>query len=138
MANNRYKFLTEKDEYEIFNLVRNAFLSAHNGRDVEKIINALLTTDERIKIGRRIKIAEMMILGTTGEDIMGTLHVGRNSVTLVSKHLDRYQEGFELILKRQKKVEKAYKEKAHRLSGGSRLILKKKRYTGFKRKDVKM
>ena len=38
MANNRYKFLTEKDEYEIFNLVRNAFLSAHNGRDVEKSV----------------------------------------------------------------------------------------------------
>ncbi len=137
MANNRYKFLTEKEEYEIANHVRNAFLAAQNGKDVQEIISALLTTDEEIKIGRRIQIAYMMISGFTGEEIMNTLHVGRNSVTLISKHLSRYPKGFELINERQKKVEKTYKDKSYKSRGGSRLVFKKKEYAGFTRKDVK-
>lgn len=137
MANNRYKFLTEEEEYETSNLLRNAFLAGKDGRDVNEIINGLLTTDEKIKLGRRIKIALMMLSGFSGEEIMDFLHVGRNSVTLVSKHLDKYPKCFELIKTREKKVDGNYKKKSYRKIGSSKMIFKHKEHTGFKRKDVK-
>lgn len=137
MANNRYKFLTTEEEYEVTNLLRNAFLAAKDGNDVDEIINGLLTTDEKIKIGRRIKMAFMMLSGFSGEEIMSFLHVGRNSITLVSKHLDKYSKCFELIKIREKKVDDIYKEKSYKKTGGSKVIHKKKTYTGFIRKNVK-
>ncbi len=135
--NNRYKFLLDNDEYEITNLVKNALLAAQNGKDVEEVMNALLTTDEKIKIGRRIQIASMILSGSTGEEIKDLLKVGRNTITLVAKHLDRYPKGFELVNERKKKVEKEYEKKKYRKVGGSTLVFKKKEYTGFTRKDVK-
>lgn len=135
--NNRYKFLLDNEEYEITNLVRNALLAARDGKDVDKIMNAILTTDEKIKIGRRIQLASMIISGMTGQEIKEILKVGRNTITLVSKHLNKYPKGFELILARQKKVEKDFEKKAYRKVGGSKLVHKKKEYTGFTRKDAK-
>jgi len=136
MANNRYKFLTKNDEYEITNLVRNAFLAAKDGKDVENVINGLLTTDEKLKIGRRIQVASMIIGGFSGEEIMKLLSVGRNTITLVSKHLSNYPKCFELVNLRSKKVEKTYKEKSYKKMGGSQLVFKKRKYTGFTRKEV--
>jgi Trp operon repressor len=135
--NNRYKFLLDNDEYEITNLVRNALLAAGDGEDVNEIMNAILTTDEKIKIGRRIQIASMIFSGMNGQEIKEILKVGRNTITLVSKHLDKYQKGFELILDRQKKVEKEFGKKAYKKVGGSKLVHKKKEYTGLTRKDIK-
>lgn len=137
MINNRYNFLDKKEEYEITNLVRDAFLTAKDGHDVSDVINGLLTTDEKIKIGRRIQVAFMILSGSSGEEIKESLHVGRNTITLVSKHLANYPKCFELLNTRRKKVEKTYKEKAFRKIGGSTLVFKRKEYIGFTRKDIK-
>lgn len=94
--NNRYKFISERDEYEATNLVKNAFLAAKDGQDVDQLINGLLTTDEKIKIGRRIQIAEALMFGMSGEEIKDILNVGRDTITLVAKHISRYPKGFEL------------------------------------------
>lgn len=135
--NNRYKFLTTRDEYEVTNLVRDAFLSAKNGQDVNSVINGLLTTDEMIKIGRRIQIASMLRGGSTGDEIKDFLKVGKDTITLVAKHLARYPECFELISERKRKMEKEVESKKYKKHGGSTLWHKKKEYTGFTRKDVK-
>lgn len=134
--NIRYRFITSKDEQEAKNDVKNAFLAAKNGQDVEQIINALLTTDETIKLGRRIQIASMLMRGMTGEDIKSILKVGRNTITLVVKHIAAYPDGFTLIKNREKKVAETYEKKKFRKVGGSTLVFKKKEYTGFKRSDV--
>lgn len=135
--NIRYRFLSSKDEYDATNMVKSAFLAAKNSRDVEEIVNAILTTDEIIKVGRRIQIANMLAAGKTGEEIKTNLGVGRDTITKVSKHLAKYPAGFELIYERFQKVEKVYKDKSYRKVGGSQLVFKKRVYTGFKRKDVK-
>lgn len=41
----RYKFLKKEDIYQAFNRLRDAFLSAKDGNEVEEIINGLLTRD---------------------------------------------------------------------------------------------
>ena len=133
----RYKFLNKEDVYESLNKLRDAFLAAKDGNEVEEIINGLLTHDEKLKIGRRILIAEYLKSGFKFEDIVRYLKVGKNTIVTVMKSLDQHPSYIELISKRREKVDKEYKKKSYLLSGGSKLIFKKREYTGFKRKDVK-
>ena len=133
----RYRFLTKENVYEALNRLRDAFLAAKDGDEVNKIINGLLTHDERLKIGRRILIAESIKLGMSIHAIAKELKVGKNTVLSVMRSLDEDPTYLDLISERIKKVEKEYQGKKYREVGGSTLIFKKKEYTGFKRKDVK-
>jgi len=132
----RYKFLQKEDVYEALNKVRDAFLAANDGNDVEQIMNGILTFDERMKIGRRIQIAEYLLQDLRTEEIQSFLKVGRTTIAQVAKNLEDYEKCFHLISARNKKVGKVYKTKSHRLVGGSTKIFKTKEYTGFKRKNV--
>jgi len=133
----RYSFLTNDDIYEALNRLRDAFLAAKDGVEVEEVINAILTTDERIRIGRRIIISEYLLEGLTADEIVNMLQVGKTTIMSVSKSIETHEKGFNLIKNRQKQVEKVYKKKNIRLEGASEKIIKSKVYTGFKRKAVK-
>ena len=133
----RYKFLTDKDVFESFNKLRDAFLSSQDGNEVEKIIHGLLTTDEKLKIGRRILIADALLSGMKIDDITLVLRVGKTTITQVARSLDNDSSWHSLISRRGKKVEKEYNSKKYNYSGGSKLVYKKKSYSGFRRKDVK-
>lgn len=132
----RYKFLQKEQVFDALNRLREAFLAAKNGAEVEEIINGILTFDEKLKIGRRIIIASYLKEGYSFEEIAKTLKVGKNTVVSVMKNLDEHPDFFNLINQRKKKVENEYNRKKYRLIGGSKLLFKKKEYTGFKRKDV--
>ena len=132
----RYKFLVKEEVYEALDKVRDALLAARDGNDVEEIMKGILTFDERMKIGRRILIAEYILAGVPFHDITRMLKVGKTTIGLVSKNLDDYTKCFELIKSRRGKVENEFKKKAYVSRGGSKLIFKRKEYTGFKRKDV--
>lgn len=132
----RYKFLEKDDVYSALNKVRDAFLAAKDGNDVEQIINGVLTFDERMKMGRRILIAEYLLNDFKIEDIQNILRVGKTTIAQVARNLEQYEKCFQLIRSRNKKVEKVYKDKSHRLIGGSTKVFKKREYTGFRRKDV--
>lgn len=132
----RYKFLQKEDVYEALNKVRDALLAAKDGNDVEQLMNGLLTFDERMKIGRRIQIAECLLNDFRTEEIQSFLKVGRTTIAQVAKNLEDYEKCFQLISARNKKVEKVYKAKSHRLIGGSTKVFKTREYTGFKRKNV--
>lgn len=132
----RYKFLKKEDIYEALNRLRDAFLAAKDGNEVEEIMNGLLSTDEKLKIGRRILVAEYLKAGMKFETIVKTLKVGKNTIISVMKNLENYPDFIELINKRTHKVEKEYSKKKYNLIGASKLVYKKKTYSGFKRKDV--
>ena len=132
----RYKFLQKEHVYEALNKVRDALLAANNGNDVEQLMNGLLTFDERMKIGRRIQIAECLLNDFRTQEIQSLLKVGRTTIAQVAKNLEDYEKCFHLISARNKKVEKVYKAKSHRLVGGSTKVFKTREYTGFKRKNV--
>lgn len=133
----RYNFLEKADVHMALNRVRDAFLAAKDGEDVEQIINGVTTFDERMKIGRRILIAQYLLNGTRIEDIQIELKVGRSTIAYVSRNIDDYEKCFSLISKRSDNVEKEYKKKSYKETGGSSLVFKKKTYTGFKRKNVR-
>lgn len=132
----RYKFLDKEEIYAALNRLRDAFLAAKNGLEVEEIIKGILTTDERLKIGRRIIIAECIRTGMGLDEIVDTLKVGKSTIMYVMRKLDQNPKFIDLILARQKRVESEYSKRRYRLIGSSYQVFKKKEYTGFKRKDV--
>jgi uncharacterized protein YerC len=133
----RYNFLSKTSIFEALNKLRAAFLAAKNGDEVDNIIGGVLTNDERLKIGRRIQIAQLLQEGLTYQDIIDELKVGVHTIKLVDDKLFKNPHCFDLINKREEKVEKEYNIKAYVKAGGSKLIFKRKEYTGFKRKNVK-
>ncbi|KKS70227.1 MAG: hypothetical protein UV41_C0032G0005 [Candidatus Daviesbacteria bacterium GW2011_GWA2_42_7] len=133
----RYKRLNERDVFEAFNKVRDSFLAAKDGNEVNKIIDGLLTHDEKLKIGRRVIIANFLKSGISIDSIVRELKVGIATVMHVSRRFEKYRECFDLIEKRRKEVEEEYDKKKYRTVGGSKKVFKTKEYTGFKRKDVK-
>ena len=132
----RYSFLAKDDIYEAINSLRDAFLAAHNDSDVEEIINAVLTQDEKVRVGRRIIIAGLLKSNLTIEEIVNLLKVGNNTVMAVARSLEAHEAGFKLLEQRKKRVENEYQRKKYKSIGGSTKIFKEKVYTGFKRKDV--
>src|SRR3989344_4544747 len=104
----RYNRLNQTDVYEAFNRLRDVFLAAKNGHEVDKVTNGLLTHDEKLKIGRRIIIAEYLLANMPMEQIVRELKVGMNTVIHVARRLEKYRECFDLIETRRKAVEKEY------------------------------
>lgn len=133
----RYRFLTKESVYSALNKLRNAFLAAKDGNEVEEIIKGILTQDERLKIGRRIQIAQLIKMEITYDQIARELKVGKQTVLAVEKKLSNYPLAFELVNRRERKVEGVFKKEAYIKSGGSKLLRKRVEYTGFTRKDVK-
>ncbi len=132
----RYAFLSKEAAYEALNRLRSAFLAAKDGNDVEDIIKGVLTSDERFKIGRRIQVAQMLKLGAGYEEIKEALKVGFATINFVDRNLRDYPRAYDLINKRSEKVERKYREKAYKISGGSLRVFKSRAYTEFTRKDV--
>lgn len=133
----RYRFLDKSSVHNALNKLRASFLAAKDGDDVEEIIKGILTYDERMKIGRRIEIAELIREDMQYREIAKTLKVGLTTVMLVVDKIQKYPRCFNLIMTREDKVKNVYKSRAYRKTGGSKFIFGKKIYAGFTRKDVK-
>src|SRR3990170_6361209 len=132
----RYGFLTKDSVYGALNKLRSAFLAAKDGSEVEEIIKAVLTFDERMKIGRRLQIAQLLNQGISYEEIKEQLKVGFTTINFVERSLRDHPDAYELINRREDKVEQEYKAGAYRRTGGSTLVFKRSEYTGLKRKDI--
>jgi TrpR family transcriptional regulator, trp operon repressor len=137
VSGRRYEFLTDKEFIEAWNRLKDAFLAAKDGDDVDLIVKGLLSNDERLKIGRRIEVARMLAEGLPNRDIAQRLRVGVATVQMVSERMSRFPECFKILEERTEKVEKEFKKRAYVKTGGAKLLFKKTRYTGYKRKDVK-
>ena len=133
----RYKRLTKEDIYEALNEIRDAFLAAKDGSEVDEIMSFMMTTEEKIRMGRRVLVAKYVESGMPLDDIYHILKVGKSTVQFVTRRAHLHPIGLELIKKRRNKVEEEYQRRKYRLTGGSTLIFKRKEYTGIKRKDIK-
>lgn len=133
----RYKFLDKDGVFKALNKLRAAFLAAKDGSEVDEIIKGILTTDERLKIGRRILISQCIDEDLTYDQIKNYLRVGKQTVIQVYKSKGSHPKCFELINRREDKVETVFGEKAYRMTGNPKRIQRFPEHTGFKRKDVK-
>lgn len=132
----RYKFLDKEEIYQALNKLRAAFLAAKNGEEVDEIINGILTTDEKLKIGRRILISELLDKKLSYQKISKLIKVGKQTILHTERAKERHPQCFRLINLREEKVEKTYQKKAYRKTGNPKYLKKFSVYTGFKRKDV--
>lgn len=72
---------------------------AMKGRDAMKLfLRDLLTDSERIMLGRRITIAQMITAGKTHEEIVDVLHVGYDTIARVHRWLRDDVPGYEMAL----------------------------------------
>ena len=133
----RYQFLTKRDIYDALNKLRDALLAANDGNDVEELMKGLFTDEERMQLGRRIIIAEMLQEGYTHVEIVEDMHVGKATVSGVYNKLSSNPKCFELIFERHKKLEKEYQAKKYKDVYDWYHVLPKKEYTGVTRKDIK-
>lgn len=133
----RYNFLRQEEVFEALNRLRDAFLAAKDGTEVELIIKGLLSHDEKLKIGRRILVARYLSQGYQIEEISSLLKVGKNTIASVNKSLIQFPGWINLLERRKRQVEEEYKQKAYKKTGGSTKVFKIKEQTGFKRKEVK-
>lgn len=132
----RYRNVDKDQIFDSWNKLRNALLAAKDGIEVNLIMNALFTEEEKFQLGRRISISQCLKQGMTTREICELYHVGVNTVLSVTRKLEKFEQGFELIEERQKKVELEYGKKKYKKVGGSKLVFKKKIYTGITRKDI--
>lgn len=131
----RYSFLKKETVYDAFNRVRDSFLAAKDGREVDSVTDAILTSDEKLRLGRRVQIAGLLAQETPYREIKRQLKVGIETISQVEKKLSGNAEGFQIIFRRRGKVESDFRKKAY-VKVGSKRVFKWKEYTGFKRKDV--
>ena len=89
-----------------------------------------------MKIGRRLQIAQLLNQGISYEEIKEQLKVGFTTINFVERSLRDHPDAYELINRREDKVEQEYKAGAYRRTGGSTLVFKRSEYTGLKRKDI--
>lgn len=133
----RYKNIQKEEIFTAWNRLRNALLAARDGNEVDEIMKALFTSEEKFQLGRRIMVVECLKQEMTNQEIRELLGVGMSTISHVSNRLNKYPRGFELIERRSRKVEKEYGSKKYQKTGGSKLVFKKKTYSGRTRKDVK-
>lgn len=133
----RYEFLTKSDTYAALNRLRDAFLAAKDGNEVNEIINGLLTEDEKIKIGRRIQIAEALSGEYKYREISQISNVGYTTILWVSKQVANFPICYKLLFRRRTKTESEYQSKKFKEVSLSPLPNRRKEYSGIKRSDIK-
>jgi len=133
----RYRFLTREDVFKALNKLRAAFLAAKDGQEVDELIKGLLTHDERMKIGRRIILSQLLDEDVTYDYITKNLKIGRQTIIELQRLKDKYPKCFELINKREEKVEGEYHDKAYKTVTSPSTWKKFPEYTGYKRNKIK-
>src|SRR3989338_7551431 len=102
----KYGHLTKEDIYEALNKIRDAFLAARDGSQVNDIMDSILTSEEKIMIGRRVLAVEYLKSGyLTIAEIRSMLKMGTSTIMNMARQSERYSKGFELIETRSKRVE---------------------------------
>lgn len=133
----RYKFLSKEEVFNALNKLRSAFLAAKDGEEVDKIIKGVLTHDERMKMGRRIQIAQLLKEGLRYREIAKELKVGLNTVEKVHGLLNKNPSCYELVFAREEKVEKEYKRKAYQKNRRPKTDIQKEKLHRFQEKRRK-
>ena len=118
--------LTDKEVMKTLDALYTA-ASAIKGREAVKLfLKDLLTTSERIMLGRRIIIAQKLLRGENQEDIIKSLGVGFDTIAKVQRWLKDQMPGYEQAISEMEKEFSNRKEK--KLYATSILYRLKKKY----------
>lgn len=105
-----------EEEHRILSALRQT-AGRFTGREaVSSFLDHALTEDEKLAIGRRIAIAQMIIAGLTYYEINERLHISPNTFSRINKWVYEQLPGYAAALKheRERSVEKKAKRKPYR------------------------
>lgn len=95
--------LSNKEHMETLDALYTA-ASSLEGRDAVKLfLKDLLTTSERIMLGRRILIAQRLLAGESSRSIAHDLKVGTDTIYRVQRWLDDQLPGYEQAIREMEK-----------------------------------
>lgn len=101
------KLSKEEQESLVFDLVH-AFVQAQNVGEAVLFLQDLLTKAEMKILGKRLRIAKLLLMGMTYEEINKNLHVSHATVAKIAAWLAERGDGFRKIIE---KLPKQKKEK---------------------------
>lgn len=83
----------------LFDLI-NSFRIVKKPSETAEFLQDLLTAREIRNLSMRLRIAKLLLLGNTYQEIIGELHVSNATITKVSMWLERSGEGFKNVIKK--------------------------------------
>ncbi len=108
----RAKDLTKEETIVTLDTLYTAAGTVRGRAAVKLFLRDLLTSSERLMLGRRIIIARLLIAGSSYEDIQKRLRVGRATISRVHRWLKDQFPGFEQAVKGMEQEFKKREEKS--------------------------
>lgn len=122
----RISKLSEKERIRTLDALYTAVSSVRGREAVKLLLRDLLTSSERIMLGRRIIVARMLLYGESQREISRRLGVGRDTIHKVEKWLEDQMPGYENAIEgMEKEFNKRQEKQLYRESALYRL---KKKY----------
>lgn len=90
--------VNRKDKIKYLDSLYTAISALKSREEIKNFLKDLLTESERIMIGRRILIAQMLLEGKSYGQIIGELHVGADTIIRVHRQLEDESVGYEKAL----------------------------------------
>lgn len=97
MAKVDFRRLKEFQRNELDELVTRTFRNMKKQKTFDALIRGFLTDSEMVMFGRRIRIAQWLLVGKSCRQIMNKLHAGQDTVQSVDKWLRRECKTYETI-----------------------------------------
>lgn len=107
----RFDKLTPQEQEDlIFDLI-NAFALMRNPVDTALLMQDLLTENEVRNLAKRLRIAKLILTGSSVEEIVKELHCSRATVVKVRMWLNNAGEGLKKVIQRLPERKKVYQPK---------------------------
>ncbi len=98
----RYHELSEQDKKKYLGQLYSMIAILKTRDEVKNFFKDLLTLSEIVMISRRIEIARLLLEGSSHEDIIKRMKVGKTTITGVERWLNNGFGGYKEIIKRYK------------------------------------
>lgn len=121
----KYKDLTKGEIIETLDALYTAAGTVKGRGAMKLFFRDLLTPSERIMLGRRILIAQQLLMDTTRDEIMETMKVGPDTIWRVQRWLEDALPGYEDAIREMEKAQ-ANRRKPKYPKSGTFAYLKKK------------
>ena len=94
----RLEKLSKEDQLDlVFDLI-NAISSVRSPAETANFLQDLLTASEIKNLGKRLRIAKLLLAGKNQEEIIGTLHCSFATIAKVNMWLNQGGEGFKKVI----------------------------------------
>lgn len=104
------KLSPQEREDLIFDLI-NAFAATINPAESALLLQDLLTENEIVNLAKRLRIAKLLLLGKTHEEVVREMHCSYATITKIGVWLDSFGTGLKQVIMRLPQRKQVYKPK---------------------------